>query len=130
MKRLQHALLTALLCCAATSAWAQEQSWKINIKSGDIHEFVSQVAEITGKTFIIDPRLKGNVTVMSNTRMDKDAIYALFLSVLRVHNFTATSSGNVIRIQQNAMGKQTPGAEGSLGDVAAEELVTMKVPVA
>lgn len=124
MKRLQHILLTALICCAATSAWAQEQSWKINIKNGDIHEFVSQVAEITGKTFIIDPRLKGNVTVMSNTRMDKDAIYALFLSVLRVHNFTATSSGNVIRIQQNAMGKQTPGAQGSLSDVAAEELVT------
>lgn len=124
MKRLQHILLTALICCATTSAWAQEQSWKINIKNGDIHEFVSQVAEITGKTFIIDPRLKGNVTVMSNTRMDKDAIYALFLSVLRVHNFTATSSGNVIRIQQNAMGKQTPGAQGSLSDVAAEELVT------
>lgn len=124
MKRLQHILLTALFCCATTSVWAQEQSWKINIKNGDIHEFVSQVAEITGKTFIIDPRLKGNVTVMSNTRMDKDAIYALFLSVLRVHNFTATSSGNVIRIQQNAMGKQTPGAQGSLSDVAAEELVT------
>ena len=105
-------------------ALGQEQSWKINIKNADIHEFVAQVAEITGKTFVIDPRLKGNVTVISTASMDADAVYALFLSVLRVHNFTASPSGGVIRIQQNATGKQTPGAEGDLAEIAADELVT------
>ncbi|MGI9327685.1 MAG: type II secretion system secretin GspD [Pseudomonadales bacterium] len=126
--RLQRAtvvFISALLLSVPTLA--QEQTWKINIKNADIHEFVSQVAEITGKTFIIDPRLKGNVTVMSNTSMDRDAVYALFLSVLRVHNFTATQSGEVVRIQQNAMGKQTPGARGDLGAVSPEELVTRVV---
>lgn len=103
---------------------AQEQTWKINIKNADIREFVAQVAEITGKTFVIDPRLKGDITVISSTSMDTDAIYALFLSVLRVHNFTASPSGNVIRIQQTATGKQTPGPGGSLANVAPEELVT------
>ncbi len=103
---------------------AQEQTWKINIKNADIREFVAQVAEITGKTFVIDPRLKGDITVISSTSMDTDAIYALFLSVLRVHNFTASPSGNVIRIQQTATGKQTPGPGGSLVNVAPEELVT------
>ena len=121
--------LVVLLIFAVTSGlagkgWAQEQTWKINIKNADIHEFVAQVAEITGKTFVIDPRLKGNVTVISSTSMDPDAIYALFLSVLRVHNFTAAPSGDVIRIQQTATGKQTPGAGGSLANVAPEELVT------
>ena len=101
-----------------------EQTWKINIKNGDIQEFVRQVAQITGKTFIIDPRLKGDVTVLSNTSMDADSVYALFLSVLRVHNFTATASGNVVRIQQNALGKQTPGVQGNLAKVPPEELVT------
>jgi general secretion pathway protein D len=105
----------------------QDNSWKINIKNADIHEFVAQVAAITGKTFVIDPRLKGNVTVISSASMDQEAIYALFLSVLRVHNFTATPSGGVIRIQQNATGKQTPGASGNLSDVAPEELVTRVV---
>ncbi len=126
--RLQRAtviFLSALLLSGPVLA--QEQTWKINIKNADIHEFVSQVAEITGKTFIIDPRLKGNVTVMSNTSMDRDAVYALFLSVLRVHNFTATQSGEVVRIQQNAMGKQTPGARGDLSAVSPEELVTRVV---
>lgn len=125
--RLLLPLILLLGLCFAVPASAGEQTWKINIKNADIHEFVAQVAEITDKTFIIDPRLKGNVTVMSNTSMDREAVYALFLSVLRVHNFTATSSGNVVRIQQNAMGKQTPGASGDLSSVSPEELVTRVV---
>ena len=124
MKKLCNLLISFSFLVVATSAHAQEQTWQINIKDADIHEFVAQVAEITGKTFIIDPRLKGNVTVISNSPMDQDAVYRLFLSVLRVHNFTATSSGGVVRIQQNAMGKQTPGAPGPLSKVAPEELVT------
>lgn len=112
----------------AQAAWGQEQTWKINIKNADIHEFVAQVAEITGKTFVIDPRLKGNVTVISSESMDSKAVYALFLSVLRVHNFTASPSGDVIRIQQNATGKQSPGPAGDLAGLAAEELITRVIP--
>lgn len=100
------------------------QTWKINIKNADLKEFVAQVAAITGKTFVVDPRVKGNVTVISSTSMDKDAVYALFLSVLRVHNFIAMPSGDVIRITPNAQGKQTPGPDGPIGELAPEELVT------
>lgn len=107
----------------AAPALAQ-QTYRMTAKGADIHEFVAQVADITGKTFVIDPRLKGSVTVISETPMDKDGVYALFLSVLRLHNFTAVPSGDLIRIQQNATGKQTPGASGELGAVAPEELVT------
>ncbi|TDJ33890.1 MAG: type II secretion system protein GspD [Gammaproteobacteria bacterium] len=117
-------LFVGITLSMAGMVCAQEQTWKINIKNADIREFVAQVAEITGKTFVIDPRLKGDITVISSTSMDTDAIYALFLSVLRVHNFTASPSGNVIRIQQTATGKQTPGPGGSLANVAPEELVT------
>ncbi len=100
------------------------QTWKINIKNADLKEFVAQVASITGKTFVVDPRVKGNVTVISSTSMNREAVYALFLSVLRVHNFIAMPSGDVIRITPNAQGKQTPGPGGSLTDMAPEELVT------
>lgn len=124
---LTYAMVLLLLLPTSLPAQGQEQTWKINIKNADIQEFVAQVAAITGKTFVIDPRLKGNVTVISNTSMDEEAVYALFLSVLRVHNFTATPSGDVIRIQQNATGKQTPGVSGELGEVPPEELVTRVV---
>jgi len=124
IRKLAVFLLIGITSGLAAVAWAQEQTWKLNVKNADIHEFVNQVAEITGKTFVIDPRLKGNVTVVSSTSMDVDAVYALFLSVLRVHNFTASPSGDVIRIQQTATGKQTPGASGPLSTIAPEELVT------
>lgn len=127
-QNMKNKLLIALLACSAcwlsTASWAQEQTWRMTAKNADIHEFVAQVAEITGKTFVIDPRLKGSVTVISDTPMDKDGVYALFLSVLRLHNFTAVPSGDVVRIQQNATGKQTPGVQGELNTVAPEELVT------
>ncbi len=127
--------LRSTACCAlaavtlllAATATAQDATWRMTAKNADIHEFVAQVAEITGKTFVIDPRLKGSVTVISDKALDKEGVYALFLSVLRLHNFTAVPSGDVIRIQQNATGKQTPGAPGDLGAVAPEELVTRVV---
>lgn len=120
-------LCAAALLSPAVHAEAQDQTWKINIKNADLNEFVIQVAEITGKTFVVDPRIKGNVTVISNTPMDRDAVYALFLSVLRVHNWTAVPSGGVIRIQQNATAKQSPGPEGELAKLPPEELVTRVV---
>ena len=108
----------------AAAAAAADQTWTINIKNADIREFVTQVAEITGETFVVDPRLKGEVTVISSTPLNAEGIYELFLSVLRVHGFIASPSGDVIRIQQSATGKQTPGLDTQLSQVAPEELVT------
>ena len=117
-------LLPGLPADADAAANGAEQTWTINIKNADIREFVTQVAEITGLTFVVDPRLKGEVTVISSEPLDDDGIYELFLSVLRVHGFIASPSGDVIRIQQSATGKQTPGLDGQLSGVAPEELVT------
>lgn len=117
-----------LLGGAPSLVWAQDaQTWKINIKNADLNEFVAQVAGITGRTFVVDPRIKGNVTVISDTPMSADAVYELFLSVLRVHNWTAVPSGGVIRIQQTATAKQSPGVSGDLGALPPEELVTRVV---
>ncbi len=125
LTRLRRLLLTAAMTALlVTPALAQEQTWKINIKNADLREFVAQVAAITGKTFVVDPRIKGNVTVISSTSMDQAAVYELFLSVLRVHNFIAMPSGDVIRVIPNAQGKQTPGPQGDIDSIAPEELIT------
>ncbi|MDE0273562.1 MAG: type II secretion system secretin GspD, partial [Gammaproteobacteria bacterium] len=130
---LMLALTCSLLVAAAPSNGATlrvgaeqvaDDTWVVNIREVDIHEFVSQVAQITGKTFVIDPRLKGNVTVVSSVPMNADAVYELFLSVLRVHNFTASPSGDVIRIQTTATGKQGPGPDGEVQELPPEELIT------
>ena len=128
-------LVGLLLAPIAPAVWPQDapaaqqgQTWRINIKNADLNEFVAQVAEITGRTFVVDPRIRGNVTVISSTPMDADAVYELFLSVLRVHNWTAVPSGGVIRIQQTATAKQSPGVDGPLDAIPPEELVTRVVP--
>ena len=129
------ALVMALfLANASPTATAQasaeeEQTWQMATRNADIQEFVAQVAKITGKTFVIDPKLKGQVNVVSETPLGKQGVYELFLSVLRLQNYTAVPSGNVIRIQQSATGKQTPGAQDNALNAAPEELVTEIIAV-
>ena len=135
--KLISSIRKALLLCAAflsLSALAaeiqeSESTWQMATKNADIQEFVAQVARITDKTFIVDPKLKGQVNIISETPLGKQGVYELFLSVLRLQNYTAIPSGNVIRIQQSATGKQTPGALGGLSAAAPEELVTQIIAV-
>ena len=122
-------LVWSLNLLSADQSESGKETWQMATKGANIQEFVDQVAKITGKTFIVDPKLKGQVTVISSTPLGKEGVYELFLSVLRLQNFTAVPSGNVIRIQQSATGKQTPGAAGDLNSAAPEELLTEVIAV-
>ena len=116
--------LVCLLSLLTQSVAAQEQTWKINVKNADLEEIVAQVAEITQKTIVVAPQLKGKVTVVSSANLDQDGVYTLFLSVLRTHGYTAVQSGNTIRVEQQAKGKQNPGVSGGLSNIGSDELVT------
>ena len=127
-------LIALLLALASPSSHAEdrtegEQTWQMATRNADIQEFIAQVSKITGKTFVVDPKLKGQVNVVSETPLGKQGVYELFLSVLRLQNYTAVPSGDVIRIQQSATGKQTPGAQDNASSAAPEELVTEIIAV-
>ena len=118
------------LLCLMTPAMAQaDDSWKINLKNADIREFVTQVSAITGKSFIIDPRVKGDVTVISNVNMDEESVYQLFLSVLQVHGFAAVSAGSAIKIVQTVLAKQSSNPDDFVDDLESQELVTRVITV-
>ena len=118
------------LLCLLTPAMAQaDDSWKINLKNADIREFVTQVSAITGKSFIIDPRVKGDVTVISNVNMDEESVYQLFLSVLQVHGFAAVSAGSAIKIVQTVLAKQSSNPNDFVDDLESQELVTRVITV-
>src|SRR5690554_430087 len=110
-------------------AQAQEQTWKVNLKDADIRAFVTQVADITGYSFVVDPRVKGKVTVISQTPMTRDGIYELFLSVLQVHGFAAIPSEGVIKIVQQNDAKQQADSDSYLRQVPSEQLVTRVIEV-
>ncbi len=78
----------------------------LNLKDANIGAVIGTISEITGKNFIVDPRVKGKVTIISSRPMEKDEIYQVFLSVLDVHGFAAIPSGQVIKIVPDASAKQ------------------------
>lgn len=80
----------------------------LNFQDVDIRALINTVSEVTGRNFIVDPRVKGQVTLVSGEPLDADQIYDVFLSVLAVHNFSAVRSGNVVKIIPNNIVKQEP----------------------
>jgi len=82
----------------AVAQGAPQQTWTVNFKDSDIHEVIKFVAEVTGKTVVIDPRVKGRVKVISQKPLNERELMELFRSVLEVHDFTVIEVGNVVRI--------------------------------
>ena len=68
-----------LLCLQVTASFAEKVT--LNFKEADIRAVITSVAEITGKSFIVDPRVKGKATIISTRPMTKDQVYQVFLSV-------------------------------------------------
>src|SRR5215212_3998723 len=58
-----------------------------NFKDAEIGQVIEAVAAATGKTIIPDPRVRAQVTMLSQTPMTPDAFYEAFLALLSVHNF-------------------------------------------
>jgi general secretion pathway protein D len=106
------------------------QTITLNLKDADINALIGTVAEVTGKNFIVDPRVKGKVTVISSRAMDSDEVYQVFLSILKVHGFAAVPSGAVIKVLPDVSAKQD--SIPNVGDDApgrGDEMVTRVVQV-
>ncbi|MFY0701175.1 MAG: type II secretion system secretin GspD [Bermanella sp.] len=124
-----HAVILLLLL-PSTLTLAEEQTWKVSLKDADIKAFISQVANITGYSFVIDPRVKGKVTIDSNTSMSKDDVYEMFQSVLQVHGFAAIPAGGIIKIVQQNDTKQEGGMPTALRTTKqSEQLITQVIQI-
>ena len=97
-------------CCAYALIFGLSSSlWSvtINMRDADIKSFVSDISSLTGKTFVVDPRVKANVTVISRDDLSIEEAYEVFLSVLNVHGFTAVEQENAVKIVPASMGRQS-----------------------
>lgn len=116
-------LALALLLLSSTPVLA-EKTWKINLKDADIGALVTEMAEITGRNFVLDPRVKGTVTVVSSKALSAGELYELFQSVLAINGFAAVPSGPVVKILPDANARQSgvrvDGHDGS----GVDQLVT------
>ncbi|RLJ16124.1 type II secretion system protein GspD [bacterium endosymbiont of Escarpia laminata] len=94
--------LSLLLFCASVQA----DRITLNLNDADISALIKTVSEHTGRNFVVDPRVKGKVTVISAHPMDKDEFYQVFLSILEVHGFSTVPAGEVIKIVPDVKAKQ------------------------
>ena len=107
-------LLLLVVVCASPITWAEEavepqggNEVRINMQDTNIRSFIEWIAKATGKNFIIDPRVTGKVTVISNESMAPEEAYRVFLSVLQVHGFSAIESADAVKVIPDANAKQT-----------------------
>ncbi len=99
--RMNHlSKLGAVFClswCLMAESMASE-TVQINFRDADIRSVIESVAEITGKSFVLDPRVKGKVTIISPQPIDSDLLYQAILSAIQVQGFQAVEDGAVTRI--------------------------------
>ena len=99
-----------LLMCNSTFVQAQndQSTFTLNLKNTDIQSLIATVSKQTGRNFVVDPRVKAKVTVISNEPVDADGLYEVFLSVLQVHGYSAVPAGDLIKIVPDVTAKQGP----------------------
>lgn len=105
--------VTAALALVGNAA-ARAQDSVLNLQEAEIKAFIDDVARLTGRTFIVDPRVQGRVTISSQTPLSPDEIFDVFLATLSVHGFAAapTPSG-AYKIIVDEVVAQEPGAAAS-----------------
>lgn len=120
----------ALAMFAPVGVFAEDAkpTWKINMKEAEIRQLIEQVSDITGDSFVVDPRVKGKVTVVSNTEMTEKEILEMFESVLRVHNFASIRTGKMVKIVPTQGAKQD-NVPVERADSSSDKIITQVIPV-
>jgi general secretion pathway protein D len=129
-------LAAFLVLCLALPLQAQTpdaNSVTINFVNADIEGVVKAVSEITGKNFVLDPRVKGTVNIVSSRPVPRALVYDVFLSALRLQGYAAVEDRGVVKIIPEADAKLHPGrtiASGertrASGDQILTEVFTLK----
>ena len=108
---------------------AEEQKYTLNMQDADIKEVIDLVAKVTGKTFIIDPRVRGKVTVVSDREMTEKQIYETFLATLEVYGFSAVESDGITKIIGQSDIKSAGIEVETKGGRVGEEIITRVFPI-
>lgn len=120
---------SVLILAISLQGQAQQQTTITpNYRDADIRVIIEAVGEVTGRNFIIDPRVNADVTMLSSTPMSSGAFYEAFLSILEVYGFVAIETGDITKVLPNASARQYPGFLSTEG-AGADDIVTQVIQV-
>ncbi len=114
MKTLFPALLLSTAALALPMAAIAQTT--LNVRDADIRAFIADAARVTGRTFIIDSRVQGKVTVVTDRPLSRSEYFEAFLSTMRANGLVAVPTGNgAFRIQPIDNAASQPSRVGSAG---------------
>ncbi|MDY0132688.1 MAG: type II secretion system secretin GspD [Desulforegulaceae bacterium] len=119
-----------MIFCFGAKSFAQNKV-SIDFDNVDINVFIKFISEVTNKNFIIDNRVKGNVTVVSPGKISPEEAYRVFESVLDVNGFAAVPAGDVVKIVSTfeARTKNMETIKGRDTSFEGDTMVTQVIPL-
>lgn len=124
------AILAAGLMVLTTSVFAQETSfYTINNQDIELPDLIEEVATITNRSFVVDSRVRGTVSVISTQELDADGVFMLLEAILRVHGFQVIDDGEISRVVPHASAKawNYEDEEGPIsGDTFVAQVIGLK----
>ena len=127
--KLARMMVVAIMLCLGPAMAHADETVTLNLKDADIKALIETVSDVTGRNFIIDPRVSARVTVMSSQPMTAESLYETFLSILSVHGYAAVPSGDAYKILPASDAKQTGADEPPLRGAPRDEVVTHVIVV-
>lgn len=102
-----------------------------NLQETDIRAVIQEVSKMTGKNFLIDPRVHGKLSLISNSKIEDKDIYPMFLSMLQVAGFSAIPQGDVVKIVPITDGRTEASFSNPLlhSSNPSDELMIQVIPV-
>ena len=124
---LAGALAAALIALPASAA---DDTVTLNFVNADIDAVVKAVAEITGRNFIVDPKIKGTVNIISARPVPKSLVYPTLLSALRLQGVVAIEGNGVTKLVLETEGKmhgsEVSTSPGGGGDRLVTKVITLR----
>ena len=128
--RLSVLLFALALALPPLQAQAQTDLVVLNFVNADIPSVIKAVGELTGKNFIIDPRVKGTVIITSAKPVPRNQVYPILLSALRMQGFAAIESHGVVKIVPEAEAKQNYSVtRGKQVNESGDRIITQVYPL-
>ncbi|NVK30036.1 MAG: type II secretion system secretin GspD [Gammaproteobacteria bacterium] len=118
------AVLAISLSLSPLSRLSAEETIVPNFSNVDISSIIGVVSKMTNKNFLVDPRVKAKISLVSSAPVNGDELYEIFLSVLSINGFAAVPQGDIIKIIPEVNAKQLPIPNLGEDNSASDQIVT------
>ena len=116
-----------------------QDSFILNYEDVDIKKVTQDIAQFSKKTIILDPRVKGKITIYSNANLNRDQVWDVYLRTIQVNGFGAISEDGFLRVVPENEATRDMTSDSSLGGFetaviplinrSSEEILPMIKPI-